>query len=687
MLPHDSQGFLIGEVIPEIRRAAELLQRIRSDVADIKRAFLSPGARAGSGPSIPPPANRQNARDTALPRPRGSTSPGSGQQTQGPGGGPSPTLPPLNGETAGPGRRGGSRPGSQLPPERNRDDRGRFTSNPDPNREVQAQRQAFNGMADRIANAVSGSAMGLETVDPTLKAIHEVAQPLARGFRFFAGGDKETRWYRRLFGELRLFRKEQTVFNRAEQRVLREIDENTENAGGSSGGARSGGFFGGLLGGISSKILPMLATALSFIFGPVGLALAGAATAAWGLFTEDGRKFFANVADKLYMGWYQTTEYLKGKWDAGVKAFNDLWAPIGKFFADKFGIVSESAKAVVDKVADTANKANDFVKDQTGVDVKEKAKAASATVKTAYQKTVEAASRNVIEPAADFVKSGAASAKAVPKRLQARWQEAKQFLGEAAVKAGVDPGILAKIANFESGFNAEARPVRKRDGKVLSSAHGYGQFLDATWTEMVNKHGGKYGVANAGQLSATEAGKLRSDKALQASLLAEFTRENLEKGRALGGANDDANVYALHNLGEGDGAKFLQALKQKPKARVSDILSQKVIAGNQSLYGNGNISLERAYQNMAAAMRRGETFAKEIRMPTVETAQVQSVSAPSPSLPAMPKPPVIAEAPKVMMPLTGESRKSISINIDRDDIGQDISDRRLAHIVTGGLSS
>jgi hypothetical protein len=685
MLPHDSQGFLIGEVIPEIRRASELLRRIRADVADIKRAFLSPAARAGSGPNIPPPANCQNARDTALPRPRGGTSSGSGQQVQGTGGSPSPILPPLNGETAGPGRRRNrAAAGSQVPPEHNRDDRGRFTSNPDPNREAQAQQRAVSGMAGRIVNAVSGSATGLEDIDPTIKAIHEVAQPLARGYQLFAGGDKETRWYRRLFGELRLFRKEQTVFNRTEQRILREIDENTEHAADSSGDAQSGGFFGGLLGGLAGrvlpKVLPMLMTGLRFIFGPVGLALAGAATAAWGLFTEDGKKFFANAADSFKVGWEATTGYLKGKWDEAVQVFNDLWTPIAQFFEDKFGIVSESAKAVVDKVTDTANQANQFVKGQTGVDVKESAK-------NAYEKAVDAASRNVIEPTADFFKSSAESVRTVPKKLQARWQEAKQFLGEAAVKAGVDPGILAKIANFESGFNAEARPVRKRDGKVLSSAHGYGQFLDATWTEMVNKHGAKYGVANAGNLSPAEAGKLRSDKTLQASLLAEFTRENIEKGRALGGSNDDANVYALHNLGAGDGPKFLRALKQNPNARVSDILGKKVIAGNQSLYGNGHISLERAYQNMAAAMHRGETFAKEIRMPTVETAQVQSVSAPAPSVPAMPKPQAVADMPTVMMPLAGESRKSISISIDKDDIGQDISDRRLAHIVTGGLSA
>jgi hypothetical protein len=55
-LQHDSQGFLIGEVIPEIRRAAELLERIRTDIADIKRSFLA-SAQGDSGslsPFLPP---------------------------------------------------------------------------------------------------------------------------------------------------------------------------------------------------------------------------------------------------------------------------------------------------------------------------------------------------------------------------------------------------------------------------------------------------------------------------------------------------------------------------------------------------------------------------------------------------------------------------------------------------------
>jgi hypothetical protein len=743
MLPHDSEGFLTGNTIADIRRAADLLTRIRSDIAEIKRGVL---AAQGSRPSgaLGPQVNQSSRRgsgsrsDTASPRLRnrraGSYGTGQSGAPAGPGlssagsasprrrmatnpAGPSsenqPPAPPIGNNNASNGQQtahppllpAGDESASPRPrrrpsqqPQRERDAHGRFTSNNEgeQRRQEQTQRRLFDGVADRLAEAVTGSATGIEAVDPAIKAFNEVAQPLARGYQLFAGSDKETRWYKRLFGELRLFRKDQTVFNRAEQRTLREIDANTANPGGGNAGGQS--FLGGLLGGITPFLMTALTSIggsmvtgamalLGTIFGPIGLAIGGLATAAWGLFTEDGRKFFANVADKIYLTWEATSGYLKGKWDEGVKAFFDLWEPIAKFFSDKFGIVSEAAKAAVNTVADAANKANEFVKDQAGVDAKEGIQSAAGAVKTAYEKTVDATSRNVIEPTADFFKSGAESVRAVPKKLSERWQEAKQYLGNAALKAGVDPGLLAKIAHFESGFNSEAKPVRKRDGKVLSSAHGYGQFLDGTWVEMVRKHGTKYGIENAGTLSKAEALKLRSNKDLQAALLAEFTKGNLEKGRQFGGANDDANVYALHNLGAGDGQKFLTALRKNPNARVGDILSQKVISGNQSLYGNGDITLSEAYERMSAAMLRGETFAREIRLPSMASVQAQTVSAPSPAVPSIPKPQAVPEGPKVMVPLAGDSRKTLSVTIDKGDIGQDLSDRRLAHIVTGGLSA
>jgi predicted chitinase len=671
-LPHDAQGFLIGEVIPEIRRATELLQRIRSDVADIKRAFLSPGARAGSGPSIPPLANRQSPGRaeprTAEPRPRsGSVSPHRDAHGR---------FIASGADTALPGTR--QRPSGPWP-EDGRDSRGRFTSNSDPNREKQAQQRAFHGMADRLANAVTGSAAGLEAVDPSIKAFNEVAQPLARGYRFFAGGDKDERWYKKLFKELNLFRKEQTVFNRAEQRVLREIDENTENAGGSSGGARSGGFFGGLLGGIAGRVLPLLMTGLSFIFGPVGLALAGAATAAWGLFTEDGRKFFANAADSFKVGWEATTGYLKGKWDAGVQAFNDLWAPIGKFFADKFGIVSESAQAVVDKVADTANQANAFVKDQTGVDVKESVTAAGKAIQEKAAYGLDVASELASKAKAKFTGRASDNKAALVKQMSASGisdpKEQALFLAQMDHESG-GFSRLEENLNYRSPKRLMeiSKTARLKGANAVKSALSQGPEGVA---ELL--YGGRKDLGNS---QAGDGYKFRGRGFTQLTGRANYA----EAGKALGlDLENNPDLAASPAVA----AQIAVWFHQKNAPLVKASRAGDVRAARQRVNGgeNGLAEVRAKYRDYLAETTAGKYAVASLKpvMP-IQMAQVQSVSAPSPSVPAMPKPPVIAEAPKVMMPLTGESRKSISINIDRDDIGQDISDRRLAHIVTGGLS-
>ncbi|MBL1266114.1 hypothetical protein, partial [Candidatus Methylomicrobium oryzae] len=697
-LQHDSQGFLIGEVIPEIRRAAELLERIRNDVADIKRSFLaSAQGDSGSQPPILPPlsgetavpgSGRQTQGDSGsqppiLPPLSGETAvPGSGRQTQGDSGSPAPILPPLSGETVGPGRRR-NRPaaGSQVPPGHNRDARGRFTNNnPNPDEEERKQKRLFNGMADRLADAVTGSAAGLEEADPTIKAINEVAQPLAQGYQFFAGDDcKENKWYRRLFGELRLFRKEQTVFDRTEQRVLREIDENTENAQG-SGSARSGGFLGGLLGGVAGRILPLLMTALGFIFGPVGLALAGAATAAWGVFTEDGRKFFANAADSFEVGWEATTGYIKGKWDEGVKFFTDIWAPVSQFFADKFGIVSESAKAVVGKVSDTANQANAFVKDQTGVDVKEKAKTASATVKTAYQKTVEAASRNVIEPAAN----------AVGKAKDWVLGQTSQFFesgkgGAGTVSTGKGDFGGASYGTYQlSSKQGTLQNFLKASGyenQFEGLAPGTAEF-NRRWKEIAQQDPA-FGTAQHAFIKQTHFDP-------QMARLKQAGIDIAGRGKAV----QDA-VWSTSVQFGGDTALIERALKGKDQAKLSDAdfvsaLQDYKIANNDRLFSKSSNQVRVGTLNRARNEKTQLLSLAAIESkiaPIVQTPAVQTVSAPSPSMPAMPKPPVIAEAPQVMMPVVSDGlRKSLSININKDDIGQDISDRRLAHIVTGGLS-
>ncbi|MFS2023473.1 conjugal transfer protein TraG N-terminal domain-containing protein [Massilia sp. CT11-137] len=208
-------------------------------------------------------------------------------------------------------------------------------------------------------------------------------------------------------------------------------------------------------------------------------------------------------------------------------------------------------------------------------------------------------------------------------RLNQHWDRAKHRLVDAAHAAGVDPGVMARIARFESQFRSDARPiakdeekntVRQFDGvKAISSAYGYGQFTDDSWTDTLKRYGQKYGIADAENLDNRSAAAYRKNEELQAALLAEFTKANVERGRKLGGTNDDANVYALHNLGSGAGPTFLKALAKNPHAQVRTVLGQKVIAGNAALYKDGKITLQDAYNRMGAAMADGNRFADEAR--------------------------------------------------------------------------
>jgi peptidoglycan hydrolase-like protein with peptidoglycan-binding domain len=213
-----------------------------------------------------------------------------------------------------------------------------------------------------------------------------------------------------------------------------------------------------------------------------------------------------------------------------------------------------------------------------------------------------------------------------PNKLDEYWEAAMPDLAEAAEKAGIDPGIMAKIAGFESHYNAHARPIAgakhlelntviQFDGsKAMSSAYGYGQFLNRTWAGMVREYGEKYGVLGATELTdaQTNTAELRNNTKLQAGVLAEFTRMNIEKGNALGGADPAANVYAMHNLGGGDGPAFLKALAHDGSKRVDSVLSADVIKRNPALYADGSISLETAYKKMGAEMERYQRYADDI---------------------------------------------------------------------------
>lgn len=221
-----------------------------------------------------------------------------------------------------------------------------------------------DGLFARLKSALSGnsgSAGDVEKVDPAIEAANEMKNMIGGAIsgvqavgelgsavigRGSSGGaqDRAVPWYKRMLQQLKLMRRDDSAFQRAELRLLRERQ-------GGGGGSEGPGFFGTLMGTIFGRLGPMvlagiatlggalltgIGTVLGVIFSPVGLAIAAAAALAWGVFTEDGRKFFSTIGARIADGW-----------DVAVKEFSAIWKPLSDFLKDKFGIAFDAVKKTV----------------------------------------------------------------------------------------------------------------------------------------------------------------------------------------------------------------------------------------------------------------------------------------------------------------------------------------------------
>jgi hypothetical protein len=691
-LQHDAQGFLTGNVINDIRRAVDALQAIKEGVSDIKTRLMAmqfpepvvPRRNRSSALTdlIGPSLNAQGGRiEPVVPRRRDAhgrfISDQAQNNTRSSGDSTGPVRPaplPRNETTplilpdADIALPNGGRRRNRLDPQTERDSRGRFTSNTEQT-DKQFQRTLFNGMGDRIATAVIDAQAGLENADPTIQAFHEIATPLKQGYQIFAGDSKDdNRWFRRIFSEIRLFRRDDTVFNRAANRSLRNLEGQEDENG--NGGSQS--FLGGLFGSISPWIMrglaslgPMLLTGvtavLGTVFGPVGLAVSAAGLAAWALFSEDGKKLFSRIGDDFMIGWNAITENLKTSWDGAVQVFTDVWEPIKKWFDDKLGIVSDT----FNKAGNTVNNA---VKGFTGFDIK-------ASAKSAYSKASDFTKRNVIDPIAtakDWVlgktskwfesgKSGASTVstgkgdKGGPSygtyQLSSKEGTLQNFLKSTkygATFGGLVPG--------SKEFNQRWKQVAEMDPDFGKAQH---DFIKAThYDPQVQK------LMNAG-IDVSKRGSAVHDAIWSTSV--QFGGDTELIKNALKGK--DANKISE--------AEFVGAIQDYKIANNDQLFrssAPKVRAG----------TLSRAAQEKDLLIGLANVSSR----PPVQTAPINTVTLPSPKLPNIPAPPPIAESPGIKEPLgSGFDDRYVSLNVPQSEVGQNLSDRSIAHIVTGGIGA
>ncbi len=148
---------------------------------------------------------------------------------------------------------------------------------------------------------------------------------------------------------------------------------------------------------------------------------------------------------------------------------------------------------------------------------------------------------------------------------------------QGAIDAGDFDAVAGRIIGAESGGRSDARNPN-------SSATGAGQFLDATWLELV----GRTRPDLIEGRSQAEVLAMRGDRALAREMVAAYARENAALLSAEGLPTDPGSLYLAHFLGPGGAA---QALRADPGTHVSAVMTPEQLRANAAVrYGGKSLA-------------------------------------------------------------------------------------------------
>ncbi|MCK9394247.1 MAG: hypothetical protein M0Q44_01485 [Methylobacter sp.] len=744
-LKADSQGFLIGEVVSDIRRANEQLTGIRADVKAIKNALLgatskgSKNANIDGGAKIAAPTSRRDNGTSKVATPAMSKG--------------ASVLPPAPKKADTPIGRDAST--------------GKFTKKEKPddgsNKPAPDDKKAqsiISSLASRITSTAAGAAAGAEEADPAIKAIKEVSEPMMRGYQtLFGGGDKKERWFQKIWKELNLFRKDESVFNKAEAKTLKNIEG--KPGGGGGDGDSSGGIMlaiGGLLGRLGPLLLTGITGVLGFIFSPIGLAISAAGAVAWGLFTEEGQKFFGEVGAKIIAGWDKAIDWF-------VKSSPKTMEMLNKGL-DK---TNEAIDAVVDsspKTVAAVKSGVDTAKDLGG-------KAADAVAKSS-PKTTKALS-NVWGAAKEGAENISRRAKFNEVEAAKNFQGGEQITGLSDIQTRA---LAANTSKTESAGKVDADNKQGYFGQYQFGAEALIEsgLVKQDKLEEAKKASGKdwYKKRNSqGEMGGHEAflrdksnwnteGGLDAflqDKGAQDKAFVKYTSKNVAGGirsgaissgdsaeniagyskaahlKGVGGANKlfkngiastDGNgtstaTYAKQaaaamtetvdaiNAKSGETAPAVASMSDAP-TQGGRYKYDKLEGGSAQVTDSQDGTIGLASDEQANAYRRqqgkpyldsfaaannpdsyspGGVFSKSPALHDFVAGprnNTQTAYAAAPKVPTFSPVSAPAEAPPVKQYLASNSDRNTAASAPIIDVGQDIKDRNIAHIATGGFS-
>jgi hypothetical protein len=149
----------------------------------------------------------------------------------------------------------------------------------------------------------------------------------------------------------------------------------------------------------------------------------------------------------------------------------------------------------------------------------------------------------------------------------------------ASAKTGVNFAYMVQQAAAESNFDADAKAKTSR-------ATGLYQFIESTWTGMIDKYGDKHGIDTEGK-SRAEILELRNDPVIASNMAAEFASENerfLDAHWAKGEKEiGSTELYFAHFMGAGGASSFLKSRDENPLQEAA-LLFPKAAAANRNVF-------------------------------------------------------------------------------------------------------
>ena len=502
--------------------------------------------------------------------------------------------------------------------------------------------------------------------------------------------------------------------------LLRNISENhtVNNSGGS-------GFLGGLLGGAIPVLLAGVLGFFGLLFTPLALGIGVAAIAAWGLFSENGHKFFENTFNYVSTAWDLVTKIagdvfkdVKTNFDSAVSSISTMFDSVFAFIKDKLGIDIPKA---FHKAVDTVNNAVD------------------AAANTKAGKAVGNVVEGVVNKAKDVGGSVIDKAKEVGGNL---YQKTKDFVtgdsphkraderAKVVMKTLMEEGFTKEqAAGIAGNFNVESGGFSDKilTGKVRGDKHMKDTAIGlAQWRgereDAIVKHFGKpigemsleeQTKAAVWEMRDKKGGEQKAYKKIKDTKTAEESAAVTDKSfeRSDGKARQERMRVAGHfyNLDLNDSKKPVEPIAKAE----SNVVIPKTISENEKTVtetpkledlGDGQISVtnpetgvtELATPEQTAKYQSENTPEKiaarkaawtESQAPFKDYYKPATASLPQvPTSPKIASVPAIQDAPIIKEPLNSRNQNNVIQTSLVSDIGQDISDKRLAHIVSGGYA-